>query len=228
MTALIRKILLFLVSLLLYWGTGMLLACLVALGGTVIKEPTALVSILSALVGLVIFSFWRFNAIYVFGHETTHWLVAKLFLKDTGKMKLGSTGGSVEIAGTNVWITLAPYIIPFYVLLAIAVLGVSQIFWYPTPPKGVFAFGVATGLGYAYHLVLTRFVLSRQQTDLELYGKFFSIALIAFGNVLLLLLAVLMASNQWGEARLFLARAWNLQCEWSLKLVGLIRRITIK
>lgn len=228
MTAIIRRILLFLISLLLYWGGALLFACLVSVSRPIILKPTALVYVLSAVAGLFLFSRWRFNCVYVFGHETTHWLVAKLFLKDTGKMRLGSSGGSVEIAGSNVWITLAPYIIPFYVLLAIALLGISQIFWYPTPQYGIFAFGVVTGLAYAYHLVMTHFVLRQQQSDLEIYGRFFSFSLIAFGNILLLLLAVVMASRQWPEARAFLANAWHVQWGWIQQLVSAVRRIRIK
>ena len=225
MTKLIRTILLFLVSLLLYWGAAMLFGCLVAICWPLFKEVEALVCVAVFFVGCVIFKKWRFNAIYVFGHETTHWLVAKMFLKDTGKMKVGSAGGSVEISGTNVWITLAPYIVPFYVLLAVAILGISQIFVYPTPDYGKIAFGVAMCLTYSYHIMLTWFVLKQQQSDLEIYGRFFSFGLIAFGNVLLLLLALLMVTQQWEYGWNFLKRELLAQQEWIFFAITRIRRM---
>ena len=40
--------------------------------------------------------------LYVFGHETTHWIFAKIFCKETGKFRCRGGSGYVEIKNPNV------------------------------------------------------------------------------------------------------------------------------
>ena len=161
---------------------------------------------LSFVFGLLIFWWRKFTPVYVFGHELTHWIAAKLFFKRTGKFHVGWKKGFVEIADANVWITLAPYIVPFYFMLALFVFGLSQFFVYPSPEWATLAFLVCTGLGYAYHCVLTVYAIGLSQSDLKIYGEFFSVTLIIAGNVLFLVLALLLSNGQW-------RRAFNMFCE---------------
>ncbi len=112
----------------------------------------------------------------------------------------------MEIAGSNVWIALAPYIVPFYFLLVIGIFGLSQLFFYPSPPWAIIAFLLCASLGYAYHCVLTVYAIGLSQSDLKIYGEFFSVSLIIAGNVLFLLLALLMSNGQW-------RRAFGLFCD---------------
>ena len=51
--------------------------------------------------------------LYVFGHELTHWLTARLFRRRTGAFHVGGDRGYVMVERPNVWITLAPYFVPF-------------------------------------------------------------------------------------------------------------------
>ncbi len=58
--------------------------------------------------------------LYVWGHELTHLIVAKIFLRRVHGFHITSrTGGKVVIDRTNIAIDLAPYAIPLYSLAAI-------------------------------------------------------------------------------------------------------------
>jgi len=170
------------------------------------------------VVGLLIFHRYRFVFAYVFGHEMTHYFAAKLFLKKTGKIRLHRTYGSVEVVDGNIWIVLAPYIIPFYAFLTVLVYGVISIFY--RHPWLDYSFAALSALGYAYHVMLTCKALKLQQTDLRVYGPFLSGSIIFAGNTFQILLAVLIFSRTWMDAlhysrEITLAQADLL--EWLLK-----------
>ena len=139
----------------------------------------------------------RMTALYVFGHETTHWIMAKLFFKETGKFRCGGSSGFVEIKNPNVWIILAPYFIPFYFLLCTGIWGLLDLFY----PGAIGAFhpwlAGLLGLTFSYHLVLTFIALSKGQADLKHKGKVFSLTLILVMNALLFFLATLTVTSQW-------------------------------
>ena len=59
--------------------------------------------------------------------------------------------------------------------------------------------------------MLNIFALRQAQSDLELYGKVFSLAFILAGNALFLLLALLIATAQWKDAFHALAKLLILQ-----------------
>jgi len=172
-------------------------------------------AVLGFAIGLALFTVGsRFLTLYVFGHELTHWLVAKCFLRETGKFSVGSSGGSVAVERPNVWIVLAPYFVPVYTLIWIAAYGVYRI-WAKQPDMSVLqVFYGGVGFTYAFHTVLTGHSVSREQKDLRLYGRFFSLALILFCNAGLLFGALLAAGREWrsGISLLFL----NLEAEWLL------------
>ncbi len=161
--------------------------------------------------GIAVFTLvCRFSPFYIFGHEMTHWLVAKLFRRRTGKVRFGLYSGFVEVENANVWITLAPYVIPFYLLVTAGLAELAAVIR-PLPRAGVCALAVLMGAELAYHFVMTVFALSREQEDLKRYGVVFSLVMILTGNVLLLTLALLAATGQWGLAgRLFIANCLTL------------------
>lgn len=153
---------------------------------------------ISFIVGIFIFKKYKFPAVYVFGHEMTHYLTAKLFLKKTGRIRLGSKSGSVEVMGSNIWIVLAPYIVPFYTIAAVSIYGLAICFYKSQWLDMVLA--CITAVGYAYHVMLTLHVLHLNQTDLLEYGPFFSIAVIFAGNMMLVLLSVLIFTGTWKDS----------------------------
>ena len=173
------------------------------LAGPVLRSREVLVSLLAFFDGLLFFYFFRFPAVYVFAHELTHFLVAKLFRRRTGRFTLGNLQGSVQVDNPNAWIVLAPYFIPFYVIVAMGIFGLTQLFVFPSPPWAVLVFAFVVGLAYAYHCLMTVVAISHTQADLHIFGPTFSMALILVCNSAILLFAILLASAQW-------SRAWTI------------------
>ena len=155
------------------------------------------------LLGSFIFTLGpRFIPLYVFGHELTHWFVAKLFFKETGKFKCSGSSGYVEIKNPNLWIILAPYFLPFYFLLLTGFWGVIDFFVAEIPSQLQILTAALLGLSYSYHLVLTFIALSKGQLDLKRKGKIFSLSLILLMNTVFFYLATLTFTKQW-------KRGWN-------------------
>ncbi|MBR4220174.1 MAG: hypothetical protein IKR81_03395 [Victivallales bacterium] len=191
-----------LATLCLFWLAFMLLGTILTTFKLIplLKNSITLTGFIAFVVAAFIFHKHRFTVVYVFGHELTHWATAKLFLKKTGRIRVGRLSGSTEIYNTNITITLAPYIIPFYLMVVVGLFGISQLFVYPSPLWAAYTISTLVGVTYAYHIMLNIFALRQAQSDLELYGKVFSLAFILAGNALFLLLALLIATTQWKEA----------------------------
>jgi hypothetical protein len=150
------------------------------------------------LIGSAIFTmFTRLTPFYVFGHEATHWVVAKLFRKETGKFRCRYGSGYVEIRDPNVWIILAPYFVPFYFLVFTGIWGLLDLLLPgKLTPFHPWLSGLL-GLTYSYHLVLTFIALGKGQKDLDHKGKVFSLTLILAMNTFFFFLATLTVTKQW-------------------------------
>ncbi len=190
-----------LATLCLFWLAFMLLGTILTTFKLIplLKNGIPLTGFVALVASAFFFHKHRFTVVYVFGHELTHWATAKLFFKKTGRIRVGRLSGSTEIYNTNVAITLAPYIIPFYLMVVVGIFGISQLFVYPSPLWVAYLVSALVGITYAYHIMLNIFALRQAQSDLELYGKVFSLAFILAGNALFLLLALLIATAQWKE-----------------------------
>jgi hypothetical protein len=128
--------------------------------------------------------FFRPLKTYVFGHELTHALFALLSGAGMTKFKDSSSGGSVELTKSNVWITLAPYFVPIYTAILVVAYWLAGVFY---PVNGLypyFMFGV--GFTLSFHLCLTQFALKQGQSDLEKFGVFFSSVFILIINCVFL------------------------------------------
>lgn len=151
--------------------------------------------------GLVLFGLRiRFIRLYVLGHELTHYLTAKLFLRRTSGFRVGGNRGSVEVHNPNPWIVLSPYFIPVYTVFWIGFYGVARMIWEPFPAWAFVSFYAGVGSTYAFHVVLTLIALRQGQEDLRIYGRAFSLALIFCGNAVVLFLALTAAGRHWGDA----------------------------
>lgn len=133
--------------------------------------------------------------LYVVGHELTHALCAWLCGGKVKSLKAGAKGGQVVLTKTNTLIALAPYFLPLYCLIwALAWLVLRLV----RPETGftlVFHFGI--GVAYAFHLTLTAHILRIRQPDIIGEGRVFSAAVIWLGNVLTLLFAVPLLTDQY-------------------------------
>ncbi len=161
--------------------------------------------------GLIIFSVGsQFTTAYVFGHELTHWIAAKLFRRKTAGFHVGDAQGSVRVERPNMWIVLAPYLVPIYTLIWMLVAG-SARFWtdYMWLNTALYA---GIGLSYAYHVVLTVLALSRPQSDLKYYGQVFSLCVIVTMNFTVMFFGLNFISDNAGNG---LAILWETyQHQW--------------
>ncbi|MBE0603550.1 MAG: hypothetical protein IH611_07975 [Deltaproteobacteria bacterium] len=126
--------------------------------------------------------------LYVWGHELTHLVVAKLFLRQVHGFHITSrTGGKVVIDRTNVAIDLAPYAVPLYSLAAIG----PAIFF-----RGEYVYAreiylAAAAFLFSMHLVFSVEGFLQGQPDLRRSGRIFSGGVVVL--FLLLMLPILWA-----------------------------------
>ncbi len=167
--------------------------------------------------GLVIFSINSspFMRLYVAGHELTHWLTAKAFRRRTGRLRIGKAEGSVSVQRPNIWIMLAPYFFPFYTVVWISVIKIIEIWYIETGL--LIALYLGTGLTYAYHIFMTMLALSKEQTDLKMYGYSFSMCLIILINFFIVYCGLSLFSDNVEYSATLLKKTyisqWNLLTE---------------
>ena len=112
---------------------------------------------------------------YLWAHEFTHLLVAKLFLRHVHGFHITSrSGGKVVIDRTNVAIDLAPYAVPLYNLAAL--LPVTLVAW-GTPPARMIYLGGAAFL-FAMHLCFSAEGFVDGQPDVRRSGRIFSLGIV--------------------------------------------------
>jgi hypothetical protein len=126
--------------------------------------------------------------LYVFGHEATHALAAWGMGGKVHAFRVGDDGGHVDLSESNFIIALAPYCVPIYVLVVVALYR-FWLWWAPAAAApGLFL--ALMGAALAFHWALTAEVLwTRVQPDLAAAGgRIFSLSLIALSNGLCVLL----------------------------------------
>jgi hypothetical protein len=129
--------------------------------------------------------------LYVLGHEFTHALAVMMAGGKITSFQVSSTGGHVMTDRVSWWIGLAPYFVPIYALVWMA-LWLTVDFYHPLKLwLPVFYFGI--GFFWAFHVTFTVSMLHPRQTDLSREGYLFSGVIIALFNLItvLLLLALL-------------------------------------
>lgn len=141
---------------------------------------------------------WRPVKSYVFAHEFTHLVIAKLFGGKIYDWRVSAEGGYVETNKSNTWITLGPYLVPFYTLLVLAGFGVVGFFADVMHEQPVSFAGMTlhlhwvwllcwlVGFTWCHHLTFTVHTLHVEQGDLTRNGEFFSLLLIFVVNLTLI------------------------------------------
>ena len=133
---------------------------------------------------LVFFLLPRPVRTYVLGHELTHALWALMMGGRVGKMKVGKSGGHVELSKTNVLITLSPYFFPFYTVIFIAGYYLLGLKFNMEPYR---IWGLAgVGMTWSFHITFTISMLAEHQPDVQEHGRIFSYAVIYAVNVLVI------------------------------------------
>lgn len=199
---------------LLFLAAALLWTLCVLPMGNVSRENVAWPAFLGFGCGLLFFTLVsRVLVLYVFGHELTHLFAAKVFFRDTGDVEVGSSGGSVAVQQPNIWITLAPYFVPFYTLVWIGIFGIYRFaYGYPPPALALKVVFAGIGVTYAFHVALTVYSLLREQTDLRQHGQFMSLAMILCVNILILTAGLLTVSHRWTEGSQIFVK--HLGFEW--------------
>ncbi|MDR2395504.1 MAG: hypothetical protein LBD57_02685 [Endomicrobium sp.] len=118
--------------------------------------------------------------LYVFGHELSHAIAGILSGAKVKKFNAGKDSGNVVLNKDNLCITLAPYFFPIYTIIIVVVYFLCGCFFYVKPFYNYFLFFV--GISIAFHIALTVYVLGIEQSDLKVYGTFFSYVIILFIN----------------------------------------------
>lgn len=127
-----------------------------------------------------------FLYLYVFGHELTHAAFVKCFGGKVIEMEWGTEGGYVTTDKSNWVISLSPYFVPFWSVVAVILYAVPSFFW-EIPGEADLVFYAAIGASWAFHLAWTLWMIPRDQPDLKDNGTFLSLVLITLGNLLVLI-----------------------------------------
>ena len=132
------------------------------------------------LFGAIFYLFLHFalrkpERMYLWAHEVTHLIVAKLFLRRVHGFHISSrSGGKVVIDRTNVAIDLAPYTVPLYNVMAILP---AALFAGDHPHARKIYLGAAAFL-FAMHLCFSAEGFVDGQSDVRRSGRIFSFALV--------------------------------------------------
>lgn len=149
---------------------------------------------------------WHLNVrpvtAYVFGHEMSHLVTARLFGGEIFDWKASASGGYVETNKSNTWITLAPYLLPFYTTILLVLFGVAGLFLEMHEPIKIWRLSIVpalvfyylVGLTWCFHATYTAKTIRLEQGDLTKNGEFFSMMLIFLFNTGVLMFMLLAAS----------------------------------
>lgn len=136
---------------------------------------------------------------YVLGHELTHAIWGMAFGARVSNLKVRSTGGSVMLTKSNMWITLAPYFFPFWTavvaLLALAVHAIMHFACPEAPFPLPWLWMYAVGFTWCFHACFTIRSLMQTQPDVQEYGRVFSWTLILACNIIGILIWIVCATD---------------------------------
>lgn len=126
----------------------------------------------------------RGRRLYVAAHELTHALAALLAGVKIRKISVRRSSGYVLLDSTNAFISLAPYVVPFYTLAVSGAYWVYAYFGDTAPLRPWFL--AAAGFTLTFHLLHTAEVLAGPvQSDLrKAGGPLFSLPLLLLLNCL--------------------------------------------
>lgn len=135
--------------------------------------------------GVYLFLHSALSVTYVFAHEMTHLIVGLCFFARPKRFEIHRTEGCVELSKMNCFILLAPYCVPFYVLVTLGVQCVLTYFWpgLMDVKWWILIYGLFAGYHFFYTLGA---ILTVGQSDLKECGWFFSYWFILCVNLLLL------------------------------------------
>ena len=122
--------------------------------------------------------------VYVLGHELTHALWGLMTFSRVGRLRVRENGGSVGVSDPGFFTTLAPYFIPFYLVVLLVLRLLLGMFIDMSGYERIWLFLI--GSAYGFHVTYTVKSLSERQPDIHVYGRVVSYVAILLINLLLL------------------------------------------
>lgn len=126
-----------------------------------------------------------FLYLYVFGHELTHAIAILLCGGRIAQFEVTLDGGYVISNKNNVFIALAPYFVPIWVLAWLILCGISTFFVDWQQFSGLLFAGL--GFWWGFHFIWTLWIIPKDQPDLKENGTFFSLMIIYLINLCIIL-----------------------------------------
>ena len=148
-----------------------------------------------------------FLYLYVLGHELTHAAFVYLFRGKVTGFHVSTSGGYITTNKTNLVIALSPYFVPLWSVVAAGGFALLRLFFDLTRPWDLALYGVM-GLTWTFHIVWTLWMIPRDQPDLKENGTFLSLVVIFFGNLLVLVGLLCVASAAPWESFKGFGREW--------------------
>lgn len=151
-----------------------------------------------------------FDRPYILAHELSHAIVGFLRGNKVKKIEIGSKSGYVAFASkTDLWTSIAPYILPFY-CVATAIIYFILSFFFDVRTWRLF-FLCAQGFLISYHVVNTLSTMtSAVQSDFKkTKSVFLSYMLVIFLNMILLALLIKLLFPHSANLTLFLKTSFD-------------------
>lgn len=151
--------------------------------GAIRSFSQAQTSFLLGLAGYLVVHaiFYKPIYLYVLGHELTHAISSILCGGKVKSMRVSSKGGRVVTTKSNLFITLAPYLIPIYTVFVLLIYRGLALFINVQQYLYLFIFFI--GFSFSFHIVLTVDSLKKDQPDVVKSGRLFSLFLIYIINI---------------------------------------------
>ncbi len=153
---------------------------------------------MSAACGMFLVGFLLFSLIYIafkipsppyiFGHELTHVLFGLARGARVSKFRVKEEKGSVKVTEGGILVLLSPYFFPLYMVLMLLLFGGASLAFPMLNTVMGKIFAGFIGIAWGFHFCFTVNGMLQQQSDLEVYGFFFSFAFILMMNLLTLCL----------------------------------------
>lgn len=146
--------------------------------------PAPLALIIGYVVWTLIFFFLPPSIkMYIWGHELTHAIWGLLTGSKVGKIKVSERGGYVNLTNPGIFTTLAPYFVPFYMLVVLLLRWIAGLFVDMGPYS--LCWLVLIGAAYGFHVTYTIRSLAEHQPDIKEFGHLISYAIILLFNILI-------------------------------------------
>lgn len=128
-----------------------------------------------------------FLLLYVLGHELTHAVCVILFRGRVTDFHVSADGGYITTNKSNVIISLSPYFVPFWSLVAAALYVIARLSLADPPREVDLVFYGLLGITWTFHMAWTLWMIPRDQPDLRENGTFLSLVLIYLANLMVLI-----------------------------------------